>query len=84
MLLGITSINYGSGSNATLCVKCSSLPVWLSRWVFNGSLLTAALIALVILLALVILFFTVRASLAKGAQRGKILAIAFRGELRGV
>ena len=65
MLLGITSVNYGAESDATLCVKCASLPVWLSRWVFDGSLTTAAIIALVVLIAMSILFYLVRSSLLK-------------------
>jgi hypothetical protein len=65
MLLGITSVNYGAGSDATLCVKCASLPVWISRWVFDGSLTTAAIIALVVLIAMSILFYLVRSSLLK-------------------
>jgi len=65
MLLGLTSENYGSGSDASLCVKCASLPVWLSRWVFDGSLTTAALIALAVLIALFVLFFPVRTSFLK-------------------
>ena len=59
MLLGITSVNYGNESAGALCSNCSSLPVFLSRWFFNGTLLTAALIALA---SLAILFtLTVRA-----------------------
>jgi len=57
MLLGITSVNYGSESSGALCSNCTSLPVLFSRWFFNGTLLTAALVALtllVILFALVI------------------------------
>jgi glycosyl transferase family 87 len=65
MLLGITSVNYGAGSDATLCVKCASLPVWASRWFFDGSLTTAAFIALALLIALSIVFFRVRSSLLK-------------------
>jgi len=65
MLLGITSVNYGTGSDATLCVKCASLPVWVSRWLLDGSLTTAAIVALVVLITLSIVFFLVRSSLLK-------------------
>jgi hypothetical protein len=57
MLLGITSVNYGSESSGALCSNCTSLPVLFSRWLFDGTLLTAALVALallVILFALVV------------------------------
>jgi len=63
MLLGLTSVNYGAGSDATLCVKCASLPVWASRWFLDGSLTTAAIVALVVLVVLSIVFFLVRSSL---------------------
>jgi len=52
MLLGITSVNYGSASSGALCSNCSSLPVFFSRWFFNGTLLTAALVALGLLVIL--------------------------------
>jgi len=65
MLLGITSVNYGAESDATLCVKCASLPVWVSRWFLDGSLTTAAIVALAVLIALGLVFFLVRSSLLK-------------------
>jgi len=65
MLLGITSANYGSGSGGALCTNCTSLPVSLSRWFFDSTLLTAALLALALLIVLSGLFFMVRASLLK-------------------
>jgi hypothetical protein len=65
MLLGITSVNYGAGSEATLCVKCASLPVWASRWFLDGSLTTAAIVAFVVLIVLAIVFFLVRSSLLR-------------------
>ncbi len=52
MLLGITSVNYGSESSGALCSNCSSLPVFFSRWFFNGTLLTAALVAMALLVIL--------------------------------
>ena len=65
MLFGITSANYASGQSAALCTKCASLPVWLSRWFFDETLTTAALLAAVLLIALAVPFFTVRSSLLK-------------------
>ena len=59
MLLGITSVNYGSESTGALCSNCTSLPVLFSRWFFNGTLLTAALVALMMLV--ILLALTVRA-----------------------
>ena len=52
MLLGITSVNYGGESSGALCSNCASLPVFFSRWFLNGTLLTAALIALALLVFL--------------------------------
>jgi len=52
MLLGITSVNYGSESSGALCSNCTSLPVLFSRWFFNGTLLIAALVALALLIVL--------------------------------
>lgn len=65
MLLGITSVNYGSESSGALCVNCTSLPVLFSRWLFNGTLLTAALVALALLIILFILIFQARSKLLK-------------------
>jgi hypothetical protein len=67
LLLGISS-NYGQSENAALCVKCANLPVSFSRWLFDGSLSKAALIALVLLIALIGLFFLVRSALLKDSD----------------
>jgi len=56
-------LNYQSEGNVTACSECASLPVWLSRWFFDGSLSTAIRIALVLLIILLILFYFVRSSL---------------------
>jgi len=55
MLLGITSVNYGGESSGALCSNCTSLPVFFSRWFLNGTLLTAALVALALLALLLAL-----------------------------
>lgn len=60
MLLG-----YQGEGNVALCSECASLPVWFSRWFFDGSLATAALIAVLLLSILVGIFFTRRNALSK-------------------
>lgn len=65
MLLGITSVNYGSESTGALCSNCTSLPVLFSRWLFNGTLLTAALVALTLLVILFVVAFRMRSKLLK-------------------
>ena len=49
-------LNYQNEGNVTACSECASLPVWLSRWFFDGSLTKAAGIAVVLLIALVLAF----------------------------
>ena len=56
-------LNYQNEGNVTACSECASLPVWLSRWFFDGSLTKAAMIAVVFLIALVLLFSSVRIAL---------------------
>ena len=56
-------LNYQNEGNVTACSECASLPVWLSRWFFDGSLTKAAMIAVVFLIALVLLFASVRIAL---------------------
>ena len=53
-------LNYQAEGNVTACSECASLPVWLSRLVFDGSLAKAALIAIGLLIALGVLFFVNR------------------------
>ena len=60
MLLG-----YQNEGNVTACSECASLPVWLSRWFFDGSLAKAALIALGLLIGLVGMFSVKRNVLRK-------------------
>ena len=56
-------LNYQSEGNVSACSECASLPVSLSRWFFDGSLSTATMIAVVLLLVLMILFYFVLPSL---------------------
>jgi hypothetical protein len=62
MLLG-----YQSEGNVATCSECASLPVWLSRWFMDGSLSAAAWIAIVLLCVLII-FFSVRRSLLRSHE----------------
>ncbi|MGE5377973.1 MAG: glycosyltransferase family 87 protein [Bacteroidota bacterium] len=55
MLLG-----YQNEGNVSTCSECASLPVWLSRWFFDGSLRTAAGIAVVLLIVFVAAFIVTR------------------------
>jgi glycosyl transferase family 87 len=49
-------LNYQNEGNVTACSECASLPVWLSRWFFDGALTKAAGIAVVLLIALLLVF----------------------------
>jgi hypothetical protein len=55
MLLG-----YQSEGNVSTCSECASLPVWMSRWLFDGSLSTAMWIALALLLLFSLTFYLMR------------------------
>jgi len=56
-------LSYQNEGNVSACSECASLPVWLSRWFFDGSLSRATMIAVVLFVILVILFYFVRSSL---------------------
>jgi hypothetical protein len=56
-------LNYQGEGNVASCSECASLPVYLSRWFFDGSLETAAILALGILLILIGIFLAKRAAL---------------------
>lgn len=56
-------LNYQNEGNVAGCSECASLPVWLSRWLFDGSLANAIWIALALLILFGILFYFVRSSL---------------------
>jgi hypothetical protein len=58
-------LNYQNEGNVTACSECASLPVWLSRWLFDGSLTKAAAIAVLLLIVLVLLFSLNRNALLK-------------------
>ncbi len=56
-------LNYQNEGNVSACSECASLPVWSSRWLFDGSLTTAMWIALVLLILLGVLLYFIRSSL---------------------
>jgi hypothetical protein len=53
-------LNYQSEGNVSTCSECASLPVWLSRGFFDGSLMTATWIALALLVLLVLSLYVIR------------------------
>jgi hypothetical protein len=56
-------LNYQNEGNVSACSECASLPVWLARWFFNGSLATATWIAIALLIVFIFLLYFVRSSL---------------------
>jgi hypothetical protein len=60
-------LSYQSEGNVTACSECASLPVWLSRWFFDGSLAIAAIIAFILLVVLVAMFLAIRHGLWKSS-----------------
>lgn len=53
-------LNYQNEGNVSACSECASLPVWLSRWFFDGSLTTATWIGILLLVILIMMFYFVR------------------------
>ena len=47
-------LNYQDEGNVSACSECASLPVWLSRWLLDGSLTNAVWIAVILLVSLVV------------------------------
>jgi hypothetical protein len=56
-------LNYQNEGNVSACSECASLPVWLSRWLFDGSLALAARIAVLLLILLAAVTFLNRRAL---------------------
>jgi Glycosyltransferase family 87 len=52
--------SYQNEGNVSACSECASLPIWLSRWLSDGSLSMATLIAMVLLIVLLTLFLVIR------------------------
>jgi hypothetical protein len=61
-------LNYQGEGNVTSCSECASVPVWISRWLFGGSLGQAAVIAVILLIVFTILFFVIRKSLFRSPE----------------
>lgn len=55
-------LNYQGEGNVTTCSECASVPVWASRWLFDGSLQQAVAIAIILLAALAIVLWSSRKS----------------------
>ena len=55
-------LNYQSEGNVSTCSECASLPVSLSRWLFDGTLATAIWIAIGLLIFIIVLFYLTRSS----------------------
>ncbi len=56
-------LNYQTEGNVSGCSECASLPVFLSRWFFDGSLRNAMWISVVLLMTFLILFYFIRSFL---------------------
>jgi|SRR5688572_5944580 len=61
-------LSYQGEGNVSSCSECVSLPVWLSRWFFDGSLSTATTIAVVLLVLLTGIFFIRRMALLRSPE----------------
>ena len=61
-------LNYQEEGNVSSCSECASLPVWLSRWFFDGSFSKATIISIVLLVILAGIFFMRRAVLLKSPE----------------
>lgn len=61
-------LNYQNEGNVTACSECASLPVWSSRWFFDGSLARAMWIALILLILFAILFYFMRSFLFRSHE----------------
>jgi hypothetical protein len=53
-------LSYQNEGNVSACSECASLPVWLSRWFFDGSLTNAMRTAIVLLMAFLIVLYFIR------------------------
>ena len=61
-------LNYQDEGNVTACSECANIPVFTSRWLFDGSLSRAALIAILMLVVLTAIFFTARKKLFQAPE----------------
>ena len=56
-------LSYQSEGNVSSCSECASLPVWLSRWLFDGSLTIAVGIGLLLLVLFIFVSYLLRSRL---------------------
>ena len=61
-------LNYQGEGNVSTCSECASLPVWLLRWFFNGSLGQGMIFAIVLLIIFVLLFYRTSPELLKSPE----------------
>jgi hypothetical protein len=61
-------LTYQDEGNVASCSECASLPVFLARWFFDGSLSNAVLIAAALLIVLAGIFFMKRKALLKSHE----------------
>lgn len=61
-------LNYQGESNVTSCSECASVPVWASRWLFDGSLEQAAVVAVILLIVFAFLLWFTRKSLLRSSE----------------
>ena len=60
-------LNYRGEGNVTSCSECASIPVYLSRWFLDGSLVQAAILAMLLFLMLIGISLTRRKALIRAA-----------------
>ena len=61
-------LNYQGEGNVTSCSECASIPVFASRWLFDGSLARAAILSILLLLMLIGIFLTRRKALIQAPE----------------
>lgn len=61
-------LNYQGEGNVTSCSECASIPVFASRWLFDGSLARATILAILLLLMLIGIFLTRRKALIQAPE----------------
>jgi hypothetical protein len=61
-------LNYQEEGNVSSCSECANIPVFVSRWLFDGSLSRAAVIALGLFVVLCTILFTRRKALQQSPE----------------
>jgi hypothetical protein len=62
-------LNYQGEGNVSACSECANIPVFVSRWLLEGSLAQAAILSILLLFMLIGIFFTVRRVLFQAPER---------------